>query len=65
MVNVVKTSGMPADIMMVSKSYHREKKNSFFPYGKYTHVCPKYPPLHIYNKSYTSTILVSSLIYFV
>ena len=75
MVDVVKTGGMPADIMMVCKSFpclHTSPTstkaeghtNSFSPMVS-THVCPKYPPLLIYNKSYTSAILVSSFIYFV
>ena len=36
---------------------------SFFPMVS-THVWPKYPPSLIYNKSYPSTILVSSFKYF-
>ena len=38
--------------------------HGFFPIVS-THICPKHPPLLIYNKSYTSVILVSSFIYFV
>ena len=36
-----------------------------FPYGKYTCLSQITPPILIYNKSYTSTILVSSFKYFV